>query len=154
MRSPSSTAAHYEDVLIVRVLGLVPEERWRRRYEHIRAFEKLLTDEGTTIVKFYLNISKAEQKARFEERLENPAKNWKFNAGDLDHRERWDDYMRAFEAAFEETSTDNAPWYIVPSNRKWYRNIVIARTLVETLESLGMAYPEAEEDLSGIQIPD
>ncbi len=140
--------SHYEDVLIVRVLGLVPAQRWARRYDHIRAFEQLLVDEGTTILKFYLHISKDEQKERFQERLSDPTKNWKFNPNDLDHRGRWDDYMAAFEAAFEQTSTEDAPWYVVPADRKWYRNVVIARTIVDTLERLEMRYPEPEVDVS------
>jgi PPK2 family polyphosphate:nucleotide phosphotransferase len=144
--------SHYEDVLIVRVLDLVPEPRWRKRYQHIADFERLLTDEGTTILKFYLHISKDEQKERFQERLDDPTKNWKFNPGDLDHRDRWGEYMDAFEEAFLHTSTEAAPWYVVPADKKWYRNIVIARTIVETLETLDMQYPEAEADLDGIEI--
>jgi len=140
--------SHYEDVLIVRVLDLVPQERWSRRYDHIAAFEKLLVDEGTTIVKFYLHISKDEQKERFQARLDDPTKNWKFNRDDLDHRRRWDDYMAAFEAAFEATSTEQAPWFVVPADKKWYRNVVIARTLIDTLEGLEMKYPEAEPDVA------
>ena len=144
--------SHYEDVLIVRVLDLVPPERWSRRYDHIAAFEQRLVDEGTTIVKFYLHISKEEQKKRFQERLDDPTKNWKFNPGDLEHRDRWDDYMAAFEAVFEKTSTEQAPWYVVPADRKWFRNIVIAQTLVDTLEGLDMHYPEPEFDVSEYQI--
>ncbi len=105
--------SHYEDVLIVRVLGLAPEERWRKRYGHIREFEKLLTDEGTTIVKLYLHISKEEQAKRLQERLDTPHKLWKFNKSDLDHRALWDDYMEAFEVMLAETSTDYAPWYVL-----------------------------------------
>ena len=144
--------SHYEDVLVVRVLDLVPEERWDRRYGHIEAFEQRLADEGTTIVKFYLHISKEEQKERLQARLDDPAKNWKFSAGDLEHRALWQDYMRAFEVALERTSTDQAPWYIVPADRKWYRNIVVAKTLVDTLRSLNMTYPTAEDVLTEIVI--
>ncbi len=144
--------SHYEDVLIVRVLGLVPQERWSRRYDHINHFERLLADEGTTILKFYLHISKDEQKERLQARLDDPTKNWKFNSGDLDHRARWDDYLAAFEAVLERTSSEHAPWFVVPANRKWYRNIVVARTIVDTLESLDMRYPDPEEDLDGIVI--
>ncbi len=144
--------SHYEDVLIVRVLGLVPETRWASRYEHIRAFEKLLADEGTTILKFYLNISKAEQKARLQARLDDPAKHWKFDSGDLDQRKRWDDYMTAYEMALSETSTDQAPWYVIPAERKWFRNLVISRILVEVLEGLNMAFPEQTEDLSTVVV--
>ncbi len=144
--------SHYEDVLIVRVLGLVPEERWSRRYEHIRTFEKLLADEGTTILKFYLHISKDEQRARLQARLDDPNKHWKFDVGDLDQRKRWDDYMAAYEAAMSETSTEWAPWHVVPAEHKWFRNLVISRILVDTLEGLNMAYPEQTDDLSGIVV--
>jgi PPK2 family polyphosphate:nucleotide phosphotransferase len=144
--------SHYEDVLIVRVLGLVPEERWSRRYDHINAFERLLADEGTTILKFYLNISLDEQAERLQARLDDDTKHWKFNKGDLSHRARWGDYMAAYEAAFNRTSTAHAPWYVVPANRKWYRNIVISKTIVDALESLDMAYPEPEEGLDEIVI--
>lgn len=144
--------SHYEDVLVVRVLNLVPEERWRPRYRHIRDFEQLLSDEGTTILKFYLHISKEEQAERLQARLDDPTKRWKFNAGDLDHRALWDDYMAAFEDALSETSTEAAPWYVVPADRKWYRNIVIAETIVNTLESLNLEFPDAEEGLDDIVI--
>jgi len=144
--------SHYEDVLVVRVLDLVPEERWSRRYEHIRAFERLLADEGTTILKFYLHISKEEQAERLRARLADPDKHWKFNVDDLAHRERWDDYMAAFETVLSETSTAEAPWYVVPANHKWYRNLVVAETIVTTLEGLGMEYPEPEDDLEAVVV--
>ncbi len=144
--------SHYEDVLIVRVLGLVPEERWQRRYEHIRAFEQLLADEGTTILKFYLHISKEEQRARLQARLDDPSKHWKFDVGDLDQRKLWADYMDAYETAISETSTAAAPWYVIPAERKWFRNLVISRILVESLEGLNMSFPEQTEDLSGIVV--
>ncbi|MDJ0924578.1 MAG: polyphosphate kinase 2 family protein [Acidimicrobiia bacterium] len=144
--------SHYEDVLIVRVLGLVPEERWSRRYEHINAFEKLLADEGTTILKFYLHISPDEQAERLQARLDDETKHWKFNKGDLEHRALWDQYTEAYEVALQKTSQDYAPWYIVPANRKWYRNIVVAKTIVDTLESLNMEYPDPEEGLDDIVI--
>lgn len=144
--------SHYEDVLVVRVHNLVPEEIWCRRYEHIRAFEKLLADEGTTIRKFYLHINKAEQKERFQARLDEPDKNWKFSLGDLDKRKRWDQYTEAYQQALEKTSTEYAPWYIIPANRKWYRNLVISTILIETLKSLQMSFPEPEDDLSGVVI--
>lgn len=145
--------SHYEDVLIVRVLGLVPEERWSRRYDHINAFEKLLSDEGTTILKFYLHISPEEQAERLQARLDDETKNWKFSKGDLDHRQLWSQYMEAYAAALGKTSTDYAPWYVVPANRKWYRNIVVAETIVNALEELHMSWPEAEDGLDGIAIP-
>ncbi len=144
--------SHYEDVLVVRVLNLVPESRWRPRYQQILDFERMLTDEGTTIVKLYLHISKDEQAARLQARLDDPAKRWKFNAGDLEHRELWHDYMAAFEEAIATTSTDRAPWYVVPANKKWYRNIVVAQILVDTLEALNLRYPPPDDDLDTITI--
>jgi PPK2 family polyphosphate:nucleotide phosphotransferase len=144
--------SHYEDVLVVRVHDLVPEERWRRRYEQIVDFEKLLIEEGTTIVKFFLHISKDEQRERLQARLDDPQKHWKFSMGDLDERKRWDEYQAAFEEAISNTSTDSAPWYVIPANRKWYRNIVVATILIETLESLDLRFPEPEEDPSGIVV--
>lgn len=144
--------SHYEDVLIVRVLNLVPEERWSRRYDHINAFEKLLADEGTTILKFYLHISLDEQAERLQSRLDDETKHWKFNKGDLEHRALWDQYTKAYEAALSSTTADHAPWYIVPANRKWYRNIVIAETIVAALENLNMEYPEPEEGLDEVVI--
>jgi PPK2 family polyphosphate:nucleotide phosphotransferase len=118
--------SHYEDVLVVRVHNLVPEAVWQARYEHINHFEKLLADTGTTILKFYLHISKEEQKQRFEARLRDPRKNWKFSIRDVEKRKDWDHYMRAFEDALSRCSTPWAPWYIVPANRKWYRNLVVS----------------------------
>jgi PPK2 family polyphosphate:nucleotide phosphotransferase len=145
--------SHYEDVLVVRVHNLVPQEVWEKRYEQINQFEKLLTDEGTTILKFFLHISKDEQKERFEARLADPAKNWKFSMGDLQKRAIWDDYARAYEAALSRCNTPWAPWHIVPANRKWYRNLVISRTIVETLEKLDMRYPPPLEDADKIVVP-
>ena len=144
--------SHYEDVLVVRVNELVPQARWQKRYEHIRAFERILLDEGTVIVKIMLHISKQEQRERLQARLEDPAKNYKFNPSDLDSRARWDDYMAAYEDAINETSTEEAPWYVVPSDRKWHRNLVVSQILIDTLESLDLTYPEAEHDLSSIRI--
>jgi PPK2 family polyphosphate:nucleotide phosphotransferase len=144
--------SHYEDVLVVRVHNLVPAEVWGRRYDHINAFEKLLADEGTTILKFYLHISKEEQKERLQARLDEPHKRWKFAKGDLAERALWDDYEEAFEAVLSTTSTEWAPWYVIPADRKWYRNLVISKILVETLEGLDMCYPDPEEDLEGIVI--
>ncbi|MBT8211942.1 MAG: polyphosphate kinase 2 family protein [Acidimicrobiia bacterium] len=144
--------SHYEDVLVVRVLDLVPEERWSKRFDHINAFEKLLADEGTIIRKFYLHIDKDEQKRRLQARLDDPTKNWKFNTGDLDHRKLWDSYMAAYEDVLERTSTDHAPWHIIPANHKWYRNLLVAEVLVEALRGAGLEYPLPEEDLDGIVI--
>jgi PPK2 family polyphosphate:nucleotide phosphotransferase len=144
--------SHYEDVLVVRVAGLVPEKRWEKRFHHIVEFERMLADEGTTIVKVFLHISPDEQKERFQDRLDEPHKNWKFSTGDLAVRERWDDYMEAFEDVLEKTSTDVAPWYVVPADRKWYRNIAVSEILIQTLEGLDMAYPEPEEGLDEVVI--
>jgi len=145
--------SHYEDVLVVRVRGLVPAEVWNRRYQHINEWERLLAEEGTTIRKFYLHISPEEQAERLQDRLDDPAKRWKFRRGDLDERARWGDYTTAYEAVLSQTSTPWAPWYVVPADRKWYRNLVVATILVETLEGLHMDYPPSEDDLSGIVIP-
>lgn len=144
--------SHYEDVLVVRVHDLVPKKVWSRRYEHINAFEKMLADEGTTILKFYLHIDKDEQKERLQARLDEPHKNWKFAKGDLAERKLWDDYQEAFEAMLEKTSTDWAPWYVIPANRKWYRNLLISQIIVDTLEGLDMEYPEPEEGLTDLVI--
>jgi len=144
--------SHYEDVLVVRVHDLVPEAVWSKRYEHISAFEKTLADEGTTILKFYLHIDKDEQKERLQARLDEPHKNWKFSLGDLEERKVWDQYTAAFEDALEKTSTESSPWYVIPANRKWYRNLVISSIIIEKLKSLNMSYPEPEDDLSGVVI--
>jgi len=144
--------SHYEDVLVVRVHDLVPEKVWRRRYDHINAFEKMLADEGTTILKFYLHISKEEQKARLQARLDEPHKRWKFSSADLAERKLWDAYTEAFEEMLSRTSTDYAPWHIIPADRKWYRNYVISRILVDTLDGLKMRYPQPEEGLDDIII--
>jgi polyphosphate kinase 2 (PPK2 family) len=144
--------SHYEDVLVVRVKNLVTKRVWQTRYEHINNFEQLLVDSGVTLLKFYLHISKDEQKERLQARLDEPDKRWKFNPGDLAERERWDDYMQAFEDVFEKCSPKAAPWYIVPANRKWYRNVLISETIVKTLESLKMKYPAPAEDLDKIVI--
>lgn len=145
--------SHYEDVLIVRVKGLVPEKRWRQRYAHINAFEEMLHDEGTTVVKFFLHISKDYQKKRFEKRLADPAKHWKFNPADLAERERWDDYMAAYAEAISRCSTKHAPWHIIPAEHRWYRDLLIARVLVHTLEELDMHYPKVDFDPQSIVIP-
>ncbi len=144
--------SHYEDVLVVRVHNLVPEEVWARRYDHINDFERMLVDEGGTILKFYLHIDKEEQKERLQARLDEPNKRWKFNKGDLKERELWSDYQKAYEELLSRTSTEWAPWYIVPANRKWYRNLVVAEVIKETLKSLEMQYPQPEEDFDGIVI--
>lgn len=144
--------SHYEDVLVVRVHELVPEEQWRRRYRHIREFERMLADEGTRIVKIFLNISKDEQRDRLQARLDEPNKNWKFNKNDLKDRALWDDFRRAYQDAIRETSTEYAPWYVVPANRKWYRNLVISNILIDTLEDMDPQFPDPEEGLEDIVI--
>ncbi len=144
--------SHYEDVLVVRVKNLVPKEVWKKRYHHIREFERMLADEGTTIVKFFLHISKDEQRKRLQERLDNPEKRWKFRKGDLDDRKLWEEYQKAFEEAIRETSTEYAPWYVIPANKNWYRNWLVSSILVETLESLNMQYPRPEVGLDRLII--
>lgn len=144
--------SHYEDVLVVRVHKLVPANVWRKRFQHINQFERMLADNGTTIVKFYLHIDLDEQKERLQARLDNPNKHWKFSLGDLDERKLWPEYMKAFEDVLSKTSTAYAPWYIVPANRKWYRDLVISSVLVETLEGLKMKFPESEENLESVVI--
>lgn len=146
--------SHYEDVLIVRVHELVPKKVWRARYDYINAFEALLAGTGTTILKFFLYISKDEQKRRLEDRLKEPHKHWKFNPNDLKERARWDDYMAAYEDALSKCHTEHAPWHIVPANHKWYRNYIVMRTIVEALEKLELKYPEAAPDLDKIVVPD
>lgn len=146
--------SQYEDVLVVRVANLAPREVWEPRYDQINAFEQHLAECGVTILKFFLHISKHEQKQRLLDRLAEPDKRWKFSRGDLVVREQWDAYMRAYEDALTRCNTPWAPWHIVPANHKWYRNLVIAQTLVSTLEDLDMRYPEPEENLDEIVIPE
>lgn len=144
--------SHYEDVLVVRVHGLVDEQKWARRYEHIRNFEQMLADEGTTIVKLYLHISKEEQRDRLQARIDNPEKHWKFEFGDLNERTLWDDYQVAFEDVLRKTSTRDAPWYVIPANRKWYRNIVISQILVDVLERLAGDEFDPNPELEGVVV--
>ncbi len=144
--------SHYEDVLIVRVHNLVPKKVWSARYDHINSFEELLVDSGVTILKFYLHVSKDEQKERLQARLEQPHKRWKFNPGDLKERALWDDYMQAYEAVFARCSTKAAPWYIVPANKKWYRNLIISETIVKTLEDMELRFPDPVAGLDNIII--
>ena len=141
--------SHYEDVLVVRVHDLVPESTWSRRYDHINNFEQWLADEGTTIVKLFLHISKDEQRKRLQARLDTPDKTWKFDPADLDERAHWDDYQEAFRVMLERTSTDAGPWYVVPADRKWFRNLLVSEIIVDTLEALGMAWPAPPPDLVG-----
>ncbi|MFN8448497.1 MAG: PPK2 family polyphosphate kinase [Anaerolineae bacterium] len=146
--------SHYEDVLVVRVNNLVPRAMWEKRYDQINEFEHLLYESGTRILKFYLHISKDEQKQRLQERLDRPEKWWKFAIEDLPVREQWDQYMEAYEVALTRCNTAYAPWHIVPANHKWYRDVVITRAIVETLEDMKVAYPQPKQDLSGVKIPD
>ncbi len=134
--------SHYEDVLVVRVNSLVSEAVWSRRYDHINAFEETLADEGTTVLKFFLHIDRDEQLSRFQDRLEDPTKRWKFKMGDLDARKQWDDYMAAYEDALSRCSTDAAPWYVIPANRKWFRDLAIGEILADTLDDLKPVFPE------------
>lgn len=146
--------SHYEDVLVVRVNNLAPAERWKPRYEHINNFERLLHDEGTTIRKFYLHISPEFQKERLQKRLADPQKHWKFDITDLTVRKQWKAYIEAYEDVLRKCSTAYAPWYVVPAEKRWFRDLLIARVLVETLESLDLRYPEAHIDIRKIPIDD
>jgi PPK2 family polyphosphate:nucleotide phosphotransferase len=136
--------SHYEDVLIVRVHNLVPPPVWKQRYDQIVEFERMLHQTGTTIVKFFLHISLEEQRKRLQARIDDPKKCWKFQKGDLEERKFWKDYMAAYEDALRKTSTEWAPWYIIPANKKWYRNHLIGVILAETLEQLELKYPECD----------
>ncbi len=136
--------SHYEEVLVVRVHELVPEAVWRPRYRQINDWERMLTEEGTTIVKFFLYIDRDEQRQRLEERRDDPTKSWKFSAGDLAERKLWDRYIEAFEECLERTSTRWAPWHLIPSNRNWFRNLAVSRIVAETLEALDPRYPPPE----------
>jgi PPK2 family polyphosphate:nucleotide phosphotransferase len=133
--------SHYEDVLVVRVHGLAPKSVWSKRYDQINDFERMLAATGTTIVKFFLSIDRDEQRQRFQARYDDPTKRWKFSMGDLDERKRWDDYQAAFDDMLSKTSTDVAPWYVIPANRNWLRNLAVATILAETLAGLKPAYP-------------
>jgi PPK2 family polyphosphate:nucleotide phosphotransferase len=144
--------SHYEDVLVVRVHNIVPPEVWSKRFDQINEFERTLAENGTIILKFYLHIDLKEQKERLQARLDDPSKRWKFRLGDLAERKLWPDYMHAYEDVLSKTSTEYAPWYIVPANRKWFRDLVISSVLVDTLEELKMKYPESEENLDGVVI--
>jgi PPK2 family polyphosphate:nucleotide phosphotransferase len=139
--------SHYEDVLIVRVHKLLPRKVWESRYDQINAFEKILTENGVHILKFFLHMSSEEQKKRFEERLRDPDKNWKASAADFKEREYWDDYQEAYEAALERCSTDYAPWYAIPSDHKWFRNFAVSEVVIQTLAGLKMKYPKPDAAL-------
>jgi PPK2 family polyphosphate:nucleotide phosphotransferase len=144
--------SHYETVLVERVRKLVPKEVWRKRYDAINAFEKRLADEGTTVVKFYLHISKKEQAERLQARLDDPVKHWKFDPGDLESRKQWDDYIEAYEDALAKCSTDDAPWYVVPADVKWFRNWVVSDILVRTMRKLDLKFPPPPPGLEKIKV--
>ena len=144
--------SHYEDVLAVRVNKLKPEEVWKKRYRHINDFEQLLFDEDTIILKFFLHIDRDTQKQRLQERLDVPAKNWKFDESDLVARAKWEEYEAAYEDVFEKTSLPHAPWYLIPANKKWARNLLVARMVVARLEDLHLSYPEVTYDPSTVEI--
>lgn len=141
--------SHYEQVLIVRVHNLEPEKVWRRHYGEIRDWEKMLTDEGVTILKFFLAIDKDEQRQRLQDRVDDPTKRWKFSMGDLAERKLWDDYRAAFEEMLTETSTDYAPWYLVPANRNWLRNLAVSEIVADAIEELRPEYPEPATGIEG-----
>ncbi len=146
--------SHYEDIIAVRVKKLFPDEVWKRRQRHVVEFERMLAEEGTTIVKIFLHISKDEQKRRLESRLENPMKHWKINPDDLVDRAHWDQFMTAYEDVISKTSTEFAPWYVVPADRKWYRNLCVARIMLDTLKKLDMEFPAIDWDPKSIKIED
>jgi PPK2 family polyphosphate:nucleotide phosphotransferase len=143
--------SHYEDVLVTRVHKLIDKKTWVQRYEHICDFEALLAESGTTILKFFLHISKEEQLARFAQRLEDPGRNWKISDSDYSERELWDDYTDAFEDAIRATSTDEAPWYVIPSNHKWFRNLAISQIISDTMADLHLAFPAPSVNLADIK---
>lgn len=142
--------SHYEDVVTARVRRIIDDGHCRRRYRHVREFEQMLADEGTTVVKVYLHISREEQRQRLQARLDNPTKRWKFNLDDLEARKQWDEYQSAYEEAITETSTDVAPWWIVPGDRKWVRDVVVATLLLETFRELDPQFPPADPSLDGV----
>ena len=144
--------SHYEDVLVVRTENLVPKNVWGARFEQINQFERLLTETGTTILKFYLHISRKEQAERFQARLDDPQKNWKFSLDDLEKRKKWDDYMVAFEDVLNRCTTDWAPWYVIPADQKWYRNLAIVRVIVNTIRELDPKFPKTKIDLGSLRV--
>jgi PPK2 family polyphosphate:nucleotide phosphotransferase len=143
--------SHYEDVLVVRVHGLVPRSEWQRRYETINQFERWLTDHGTRVLKFFLHIDRDEQRERLLERLEEPEKHWKFNPGDLDERARWDDYQQAYEDALGRCSPKHAPWFVIPANRKWYRDLAVSEIVADALESMKPRAPDVRIDIKALE---
>ena len=146
--------SHYEDVLVVRVNELVPSDVWRQRYDQINAFEAHLAANSTRIVKFYLHISRDEQRKRFQKRLADPTKQWKWSSGDLDAREKWEDFQAAYTDALARCSTEAAPWFVIPADRKWYRDLAVAEILAETAAEMDPQWPKPDEDLAGVVIPE
>ena len=144
--------SHYEDVLVVRVHDIVPRKVWSKRYTQINRFERNLAENGTTVIKFFIYISKDEQKERLQARLDDPSKTWKFNPGDLDERKLWDTYLECYEDALSKCSTSMAPWFVIPADRKWYRNLVVSSILVETLEAMDPKLPKPDFDPEGIVV--
>jgi PPK2 family polyphosphate:nucleotide phosphotransferase len=144
--------SHYEDVLVVRVHNLVPKEVWEKRYALINDFEKQLVKDGTRILKFFLNISPEEQLERFKLRLDDPARHWKISEYDYAERAFWSDYVHAYEDALSKTSTKDAPWFVIPSNNKWFRNLAVARIVAETMESMGMKLPKPKVDIEEMRL--
>ena len=143
--------SHYEDVLVVRVHNIVPKSVWSKRYAQINDFERMLSDNGTRVIKFLLYIDKDEQAKRFRERIEDKSKNWKFSPADLEERGYWDQYIEAYEDMLRQCSTKDAPWYVIPANRKWFRNLAVSQILREELEGMNLKYPKPAADLSGIK---
>ena len=143
--------SHYEDVLIVRVHNLVPKDVWSSRYDQINEFEELLHDNNVKVVKFFLHISKDEQKKRFEQRIDDPDRRWKISEGDFAERKFWDDYTQAYEAALTKCSTKHSPWYVIPSNKKWFRNLAVSHIIVETLEEMHMKFPAPTVDVKKLK---
>jgi PPK2 family polyphosphate:nucleotide phosphotransferase len=142
--------SQYEDVLIVRVHDLVPKAVWRKRYRQINDFERMLTENGVTILKFFLHISKDEQKKRFEARIQDPSRNWKLSLPDFEERKHWDEYTAAYEDALSRCSTEEAPWYVIPANNKWFRNYLVAELVVQALDNMRLKYPPPSVDLSKV----
>lgn len=143
--------SHYEDVLVVRVDNIVAEKVWRARYDAINHFEQHLTNSGTKVLKFFLHISKKEQKERFEDRLRQPDKHWKFERADLEKRKQWDQYQEAFQDMLNHCTTQHAPWHLIPADQKWYRNLAIMRVVVSTLKSMNPQYP-LSDDLTDVVV--
>jgi polyphosphate kinase 2 (PPK2 family) len=139
--------SHYEDVLVARVRGLVPEEVWSKRYAQINAFERILVENGVTVLKFFLHISRDEQKERLRKRLHDPGKNWKFQEGDLEDRLLWDDYTAAYQDVLRRCSTPHAPWYVIPADKKPVRNLLVAQVVVDTLQQMGPSHPAAKPEV-------